>query len=71
MLHCDFMNDISETEKGNKAPAGFEPANEGFAGLSLTTWVRRRAGENIEKTAKFVKPGELPRGKLFYHSFEP
>ena len=25
-----------------KAPTGVEPAHEGFADLSLTTWVRRR-----------------------------
>ena len=25
-----------------KVPIGFEPMNEGFAGLSLTTWVRHR-----------------------------
>ena len=29
-----------------EATAGFEPADKGFAGLCLTTWPRRQAGQS-------------------------
>ncbi len=42
----DFKSLVSTNSttwaKKNEAPSGFEPLHEGFAGLSLTAWVRRR-----------------------------
>lgn len=38
-----------------KAPSGFEPLHEGFADLSLTTWVRRRVQHKIAENLFMFK----------------
>lgn len=44
-----------KTKKWKKAPIRIELMNEGFADLSLTTWVRRRTLPSIPKNTKFGK----------------